>query len=615
VTRANRPVLFFSLAILATSSAASAQDGATLFKTHCASCHEPAAAGAPPREVLRGMRAEQILQALEKGSMQRQAAERSRVQRRALSEYLSGKPLPAGAVDSLPTSAFCDAREGSLGSGPAPLTGPAWNGWGSGLTNRRFQPAQAAGITADLVPHLKLRWAFGFRGASSAGTQPVVAGGRVYVGTAEGEVYALDAKTGCVYWTLETEAGVRSAITIDQRDGGLTAYFGDQSAHVYAVDARSGTVRWRVKVDEHPRAGITGAPQLYNNRLYVPVSSREESQVGDPRYPCCEFRGSVVALDAATGKVAWKTYTVAQQPAPTQKNSVGIQLFGPSGAAVWNAPTIDARRNMLYVGTGNNYSPPATDASDSVVAFDLATGQIRWIHQVTENDIWNASCMRPNRELAVCPDKDAPDFDFPGSPILVDVADGRQLIVAGSKSGVLFALDPDNRGKTVWQRRVATGSTLGGIFWGAAADAANVYAPDGDFDATNPERSGGISAVELNTGRLVWSVRGAGCVNKSPCKPSQVAAVTVVPGAAFSGTLDGRLRAYSTHDGKVIWEYDTAREFATVNGVKANGGSISNGGPAVVDGMLLVNSGYSHHGGILPGNVLLAFSAHEGDSR
>ncbi|MGH8735087.1 MAG: PQQ-binding-like beta-propeller repeat protein, partial [Burkholderiales bacterium] len=249
----------------------------------------------------------------------------------------------------------------------------------------------------------------------------MVAGGRLYAATAEGDVYVLDAKTGCVHWTLEVEAGIRSAITLDQRgDGRLVAYFGDQAANVYAVDAKAGTVLWKVEVDDHPHAAITAAPQLYNGRLYVPVSSREESQVGDPRYPCCSFRGSVVALDAMTGTQVWKTYTIAETPKPTTKNSTGTQLYGPAGGAIWNTPTIDVTRGVLYVGTGNNFAPPSTRMSDSLLAIELETGRVRWARQITENDIWNGSCRAPNREAAVCPDKDAPDFDFTGSALLVE---------------------------------------------------------------------------------------------------------------------------------------------------------------------------------------------------
>ena len=596
----------------ATSIALDAETPA-LFATYCATCHEGPGANpqAPGLQVMRRMSAEQVLEVLEGGAMRTQARERSRAQRRALAAYASGKPLAADAGRSIsgasmPPSALCSATPAAQ---PDPLSGPAWNGWGHGITNARFQSAEAAGMTADDLPRLTLQWAFGFPGATSAGTQPVVAGGRVYAATAEGVVYVLDAETGCVHWTLEVEASIRSAITLDQRDNGqLVAYFGDQAANVYAVDAEVGTVLWKVDVDEHPHAAITAAPQLYDGRLYVPVSSREESQVGDPRYPCCSFRGSVVALDATSGERLWKTYSVTETPGPTARNSIGTQLYGPAGGAIWNTPTIDAGRNVLYVGTGNNFAPPATDLSDSLLALDLDTGEVRWSHQVTENDIWNGSCRRPDREAAVCPDKDAPDFDFTGSSLLVDVGNGRQLVVVGNKSGVIFGFDPDASGAIVWQRRVAVGSSGGGVFWGSATDGVNIYAANADFIADDPASSGGMNAVDLRTGRLVWSVPGAGCGDRTPCKPSQVAAVTLIPGAVFSGTMDGRLRAYSDRDGSLLWEYDTARDFATVNGVEANGGSMSNSGPAIVGGMLFVNSGYSHHGGIFPGNVVLAFS-------
>jgi polyvinyl alcohol dehydrogenase (cytochrome) len=588
-----------------------AQDGAALFKSYCASCHEAGPNGdsrAPGRDVLGQLTPEQILQALEKGAMKVQATERSRAQRRVLAEYLSGKRLGSELPNPIPKSAFCASTAQTFRNA---LDRPAWNGWGVTITNSRFEPAEAAGINVDDVPHLKLKWAFGFPGASSGGTQPVVVGGRVYVGDAEGDLFALDAQTGCIHWTIEVEAGIRSAVTIGKsgaRDTRLAAYFGDQSANVYAVDAESGKLLWKVKVDAYSRAAITGALQFYEQRLYVPVSSREESQVGDPEYPCCAFHGSVVALDAATGKQIWKTYTIAEEPKPTQKNSAGTQIVGPSGAAVWNAPALDVKRNRLYVGTGNNYSPPATSLSDSIVAMDMKTGKIKWVRQETENDVWNASCRRPDREPAVCPDADAPDFDFGSSPVLAELPGGRQVLVAGNKSGMIWALDPDRQGKLVWEQQVGKGSSGGGVLWGIAVDKERVYVPNGFFEPKNPDSSGGMAAIGLNDGHAIWSAANPPCEGRQACKPSHPAAVTAISGVVFSGTMDGRLRAYGAQDGKVLWEYDTAREFPTVNGVKANGGSMSNAGPTVVGGMLFVNSGYSHHGGIIPGNALLAFS-------
>ena len=587
-----------------------AQDGAALFKTHCASCHEASAESrAPARDVLRQMTPEQILQALEKGAMVSQGSDRSRAERRALAEYLSEKPFGNAPINPIPQSAFCANANRSIS---ASASEPAWNGWGAAVTNTRFQPANAAGLAPGDVTKLKLKWAFGFPGASSVGAQPVVFGGRIFTSTWEGDVYSLDAKTGCIYWTIETEGGMRSAVTVGKINGlGYAAYFGDLAANVYAVDAGTGKQIWKARVDDYPLAVITGSPTLYDGRLYVPVSSREESQV-EGEYSCCRFRGSVVALDAATGKQLWKSYMISQEPRPTTKNKAGLQLWGPSGVAVWVAPTIDAKRHALYVGTGNDYSVPATNQSDSIVALDMKSGKILWVRQMTQDDIWNADCRRAGRDPAVCPNADSPDFDFGASPMLVELRGGRQMLVAGNKSGLIVALDPDQKGKTIWEQRVAKGGSQGGILWGPAADGENVYAAISDFTrikgGVDPKAGGGVTALNLSTGDKVWTGAAAPCGSRKPCSPAQAAAISVIPGVVFSGSVNGYLRAYSSRDGAVMWEYDTAREFETVNGVPAKGGSIDGGGPAVADGMVFTNSGYSHHSGVIPGNVLLAFS-------
>ena len=315
----------------------------------------------------------------------------------------------------------------------------------------------------------------------------------------------------------------------------------------------------------------------------------------------------MVALDAANGNVLWKTYTIRNEAQPIGKNSIGTQLWGPSGVPIWSAPTIDVKRNLLYVGTGNNYTIPATTTSDAIVAFEMDTGQIRWVRQVAENDVWNSSCRSAGRDPFLCPDTDAPDTDFGNSPVLVDLK-GRDILIAGNKLGLVYAFDPDDEGKILWQESTGKGATSGGIMWGTAVDGDNVYAANNYFNTAEPEATGGISAIDLASGRTVWSVPPLTCAGRTPCKPSHAAAVTVIPGVLFSGTMDGRLRALSTQDGNTLWEYDTARDYATVNGVKANGGSISNAGVTVVGGVVFTNSGYSHHGAVIPGNVLLAFS-------
>jgi polyvinyl alcohol dehydrogenase (cytochrome) len=583
-----------------------AQDGGALYRTYCAICHEAGGnSQAPNRDVLSRMSPEQILQALEKGAMKAQAAERSRAQRRVLAEYLSGKQLGSEPA-TIPQSAFCGSTAEPFRES---LTGPSWNGWGAGLTNTRFQSRDDAGMTASDVPRLKLKWAFGLPGASSGGTQPVVAGGRVYVGDAEGDLFVLDAKSGCIYWHIEVEAGIRSAITLGERsDSGLTAYFGDQAANMYAVDAETGKVLWKVKVDEHPQAAITAASALYAGRLYVPVSSREESKVADPKYPCCVFRGSVLALDAATGIRIWKAYMIDEAPMPGQKNSAGTVIMGPSGAPVWNTPTVDAKRNALYFGTGNNYSPPATSLSDSIIALNMDSGRVEWHRQQTQNDIWNGTCRRPDREAAACPDADAPDVDFSVSPVLAALPNGQAILIAGNKSGKVWALDPDRQGQMIWEQQVGKGSSGGGVLWGLAVDSERIYVPNGFFDAKSPGTSGGMAAIALSDGHPIWSTPNPPCGDRKSCKPSHAAAVTAIPGVVFSGTMDGQLYAYSAETGEILWQFNSVQEYSTVNGVQANGGSMSNAGATVVDGMLFVHSGYSHHGAIIPGNVLLAFA-------
>jgi polyvinyl alcohol dehydrogenase (cytochrome) len=453
------------------------------------------------------MSAEQVLAALERGSMRARAAERSRAQRRTLAAYVSGKPLTASDAD-VPKSAFC-----SVATAPPakPFARPSWNGWGLGIGNTRFQPAHAAGLTAEGVPRLALKWAFGFPGASSAGTQPVIVAGRVYVATAEGELYGLDAKSGCVYWTLEVEAAVRSAITLDERPDGMlvatSAIRAPASTRWMRRWARSsGKSRWtiiRTRRSRRRRSSTTAActcrsPPAKSRRLAIRGTRAARSAAASSR------------SRQTTGKRLWKTYTVADKAKPTTNNSVGTQLYGPAGGAIWNTPTIDTKRNVLYVGTGNNFAPPATALSDSLLALDLEHGRVRWSRQITENDIWNGSCRATNREAAVCPDKDAPDFDFTGSSFLVDVGGGRQLIVVGNKSGVIFGFDPDAGGKIVWERRVAQGSSSGGVFWGSATDGVNIYAANADFIADSPGTSGGMNAVDLRTGRVVWSAPGRG---------------------------------------------------------------------------------------------------------
>lgn len=481
--------------------------------------------------------------------------------------------------------------------------------------------AKQAGLTADQVPKLKVKWSFGFP-PNTMVSQPTVVGGRIFVGTVRGRVYSIDADKGCLYWSAKLPAGMRSAITVAALPGSkpprYAAYFGDLTANAHAIDAKTGESIWTTRLETHPAARVTGAPVLHGNRLYVPVASFEEAAGADPHYECCTFRGSVVALDAATGKKIWQNYTIPQKPKKTRKNNLGVQLWGPSGASVWSAPTIDEKRGALYVTTGDNYSDPASKTSDGIVAFDLKTGKMLWSQQFLAGDAWNISCDAGSD--ANCPKAKGPDLDFGSSAILRTLPNGKRILVAGQKSGVLHAIDPDKKGKILWQQRVGKGGLIGGIQWGPAADTKKVYVALSDIGVkikNDPEAGmvseldgsvgGGIFAYEIATGEKKWSAPPFSCNGRPKCSPAQSAAVTVIPGVVFSGSVDGHLRAYSTQDGKVIWDFDTIRDFTTVNAMEGKGGSLDGPGPTVVGGMVFVNSGYGFWGG-MPGNVLLGFS-------
>jgi polyvinyl alcohol dehydrogenase (cytochrome) len=519
-------------------------------------------------------------------------------ERRAVAEYLSGRKINidvAGATTGrCPAQTKFDLR-----------SGPAWNGWGRELTNTRFQTEAQAGLTAEQVPRLKLKWAFGYPDATSAWAQPSVAGGRVFVGSHNGTIYSLDAKTGCIYWTFGAGGGVRNAMVIGPRSGGgYAVYFGDSNATAYALDASTGRKLWSRKVDDHPLARITGTPTLYQGRLYVPVASYEEAAGGDPHYTCCTFRGNLSALNAETGAVVWKTFTLPEPAKPRGQNPDGATLYGPAGVGIWSSPAIDAKRKLVYASTGNAFAEPQPPTSDAVLAFDLATGKIKWVRQATPKDVWVTGC-RAGSSNPNCTEDPGPDFDFGNPPILTAMPNRKDVIVIGQKSGVGYALDPDAEGEILWQYRAGEGSTLGGMEWGSAVDANNVYFPVSDMYASQP---GGLHAVDLMTGQRAWfapPVTPKCDEGTTGCSAAQSAAITVIRGLIFSGANDGVLRAYSAKDGSIFWEFNTNGEFKTVNGVPAKGASMIGPGPVIAGGMLFVNSGYAGYGG-RSGNVLLA---------
>jgi polyvinyl alcohol dehydrogenase (cytochrome) len=590
--------------------------GQSLFDKNCASCHvgPPVVERAPDLKALMQLTPESVLAAMTTGVMVEPALGLSDDEKRAIAEYLGGRPLdPKNTGDAASMTNHCTTNPSFVPRG----NGSIWDGWSASLGNTRYLGGSLGGLTAASVPQLKLKWAFGFPNGDTAYGQPSVVSRRIFIGSDIGYVYSLDEDTGCIYWSYHARAGVRTAPTIEplEKTGDakhFVVYFGDMRANVYALDARTGKEIWVQKLSDHYSARIPGAPSFYRGRLYVPIAATEEAFSASPAYPCCTFRGSVVALDAVTGEQVWRTYVIPEASKPTHKNSAGTQLFAPAGAAVWNSPTIDPKRHALYVGTGDAYTEPAAKNSDAVVAMDLDTGNILWSFQAVPNDAWMVGCVPVPSEN--CPKDLGVDWDFGSSPILVNKNGSGQLLLATPKSGTVFALDPDRKGESVWKIDLSKkpAPNNGEIAFGGSTDSDKLYLALED---------GRFVSINYTTGKLAWDVTlesldnlGLPTINgenrtKAGLRFGQSAAVTGIPGAVFTGGWDGILRALSTDDGKVLWQFNTAREFTTVNGVAAKGGSMGGPGPVVANGMLYVGSGYANVGGGMPGNVLLAFAA------
>jgi polyvinyl alcohol dehydrogenase (cytochrome) len=593
-----------------------AQDGAQIYKQHCAACHDAPAQRVPSLATIKKMSGEAIYMALTRGTMKTQVADLSSAQILALISYIA----PAGDEHSaVPEIARTCKTEPTLGTG-ASL--PEWNGWSPGLTNSRFQNASSAGLTAAEVPKLKLKWAFNLGDVTEARSQPMIVGGRLFIGSSMGVLYSLDPDSGCTFWGFRADAPLRAGATLGQSKNQEAVFFSDAGANVYAVNAQSGALIWKVRPVDHFATLASGTPRYYKGVVYQPFSSFEEAIAADPKYQCCTFRGSIVALDSATGNRLWQTFTVPETPKPTHMSAAGSQQFGPSGAGIWSSPTIDEQSGVLYVATGDNYSDPPSATSDAVLALDLKTGNLLWAAQLTQNDAFNSACGNPIP--GNCPDDHGADSDFGQPPILIGAGPGKRELVIAQKSGMVHAIDPDSRGKLFWQTRVGQGGPLGGSQWGSASDGENVYVAISDLGLNavpdpksskgyrlvlDPKKGGGLYALNVKTGKIVWSATATPCAaSRNDCSPAQSAALTAVPGVVFSGSVDGHFRAYAASTGKVLWDFDTNGEFVTVNGKPAHGGSLDAAGPAVVDGIVFVNSGYGQWGG-MPGNVLLAFSS------
>lgn len=591
--------------LLAGTNVGLAEDsGESLYQKNCAACHNGRVSKAPPLSMMATFSTSSVLRAMNEGIMQTQAAALKPNERLAVAEFMTGKPLDSVALVSAPA---CKQNEVDLSEAPRVA------GWGVDLGNRRFFENTITQISLDNLDQLELAWVFAFPDASRVRSQPTVVGNSLLIGSQSGEVRAIDRDTGCVKWTFTTVAEVRTGIVVSQwadadDSAKPLAFFGDLIGNVYAIDVRTGALVWRDRPDQHPSLTITAAPALHDGQLYVAFSSLEVVAAADPDYECCTFRGGVAAYDANAGTKLWTGYTIAESPVVVGQNSVGTDQLAPSGAPVWGTPVIDAERQQLYVGTGESYSSPAGSTSDAILALSLKDGHIVWQMQATAGDAWNMSCETEGR--INCPSEDGPDYDFGAATLLATTDDGKDILVAGQKSGAVYGIDPQT-GKQLWRNKLGRGGIQGGVHFGMSSDGDLVYVPMSDFYG-GPRWPGkaypGMFAVDLETGEKRWFTETPNvCDGREFCDPGLSAAASAVSGGVLGGAMDGRLRAYDRETGAIVWEFDALREFSAVGGGTGFGGSFSGASGPVFDGdMLFVTSGYGIYNH-MPGNVLLAF--------
>ncbi|HET9161234.1 MAG TPA: PQQ-binding-like beta-propeller repeat protein, partial [Caulobacteraceae bacterium] len=569
-----------------------------IFATKCASCHEnPSSDRVPSRAAISAGGPDNLVRALTEGPMKPMAAGLSPAEIDQLALFVTGKP-PLPKLADGPEPNQCAKAD------PIRITANSWNGWSPDQVNTRYQPNP--GLKPDDVKRLKVKWTFAYPGSKNS--QVTVIGDRLFFGSNAGKVYSLNAKTGCVYWRYDAKGGMRAApvvVPLAASPSGNAVIITDDTLSVNALDALTGKQIWRTKVETHPRAQMTGAPKFYNGVLYVPIASAEEIATNEPDYTCCTFQGVIVAVDAKTGKKLWETRSTSIKPHAFQ-GAGGKQLMGPAGGAIWSSPTIDAKRGVLYVATGDSYTDIDHPGSDAVIAMDLKSGAVKWTNQLTAKDNFMVGCPQSGKIPANCPTPLGPDVDFGSSVILKSVA-GKDILLAGQKSGVAWGIDPDT-GKTLWSNKLGRGGAAGGVEWGMAADAANLYVAIADPGAGGQP---GLNAVKIMSGDIVWKTPTPAlpCPQGRRCVVSQSAPVTAIPGVVFSGAVDGHLRAYDVKDGKIIWDFDTtAGTYDTVNGKTGmKGGAIDATGPTIVNGMLFQHSGYP---GVMMGpggqNLLMA---------
>ena len=604
----------FTPLAFAQSSAAQINDtnhpGRAVYDRACAGCHNnPQATRARALASLRTLNRATVEYAINVGYMKIQAMGLNPNEKAQLVDWLAFAQEPPSAWVE---GAKCNAKTPAMD-----LRDPVATTFGLGERNLRQQSAAQAGLRTADFPRLALTWAIAFPQTPTMRSQPVVVGNTIFVAATDaGRLVALDTQSGCVRWQFESNGPLRSSLSFGHfKDGRAVLVTGDALGAVLAIDAQTGKQIWRTDIRMHESNRITGTPVIHKGRVFAPLSAVEINYTRLDTYECCKAQGAVIALDLESGHKLWTGRTM---PAATKQklNRAGAQLWGPSGAPIWSTPAIDVKRNVLYVGTGENNSLPVTETSDAIIAFDLDTGERKWVFQATPRDMWNYAC-RNGANCDVGTEAVVLDHDFGGSVMITTREDGRDVLVVGQKSGTVWALDPDRQGALVWSQKISAGGMNGGIHWGTATDGTRVFVPMNDPRGPTPEfplGGAGLHALDLASGKILWTRKAEGdcsgdrkerypnCDSRLGYSPAPL----VVDGAVVQGSVDGVLRVFDAASGATLWSYDTIRRFDTVNGVEGKGGSIDSAPYVAANGTLFVVSGYSRFGET-PGNVLLAF--------
>ena len=486
-----------------------------------------------------------------------------------------------------------------------------------GNNPRHLEAAQAGLSTADLS-NLELAWVVAFPDTSGLRAAPVIIGSTIfYSATDSGRVFALDTNSGCAKWVYEADSRLRSSLAYSEIDDLRMLVFTDSGGMVHTVDAKTGELIWIASGQASNNQGmLTGTPVIHEDKIIVPVSGSGVITGGNPNYECCENHGAVTALNVHTGEKLWEYHTMPAAEYTGQLSSTGVKQRGPSGAPIWTTPTIDAKRGQVYVTTGENTSHPTTNTSDAIIALDIETGEANWVFQALENDMWNFGCSARGPNCIILEDTNSVDFDFGGPAILVGTDEG-ELLIAGQKSGDLWALNPET-GALVWNQRVGEGTALGGNHWGIATDSERAFMTINDPGGMNGNSRPGLYSYFVGTGEPSWfyeaqpecNDRRSERLRRCESLYGFSATPLSVDGAVITGGLDGRLFVFNSGSGELIFQYDTVKDYETVNGVEGYGGSIDSHSIAAGSGMVFVGSGYGQFRQV-PGNVLLAFKPAE----